>query len=35
MRDKLALVVMSCALAGAVVEMVLVLLLTVLLASSA
>jgi hypothetical protein len=35
MRDKLALVVMSCALAGAVLEMVLVLLLAVLLASSA
>jgi hypothetical protein len=32
MRDKLPLVVMSCALAGAVVEMVLVLLLAVVLA---
>jgi hypothetical protein len=32
MRDKLTLVVMSCALVGAVVEMVLVLLLAVVLA---
>jgi len=35
MRDRLALVVLSCAFAGAVVEMILVLLLAVLLASSA